>query len=129
MSEVIGDFTGKNIGPTFFRGSNPIDGVLATGDVLATHACVMPAGYGVGNHQMFAVDFLEESLIGKAPYCIKCFTSCCLNTKISSGATQRYLSQLENNLACHCLIECLGQLHTTHRYNRAFRQSLNKLDR
>ncbi len=27
MSEVVGDFTGKRIGSTFFRGSKPIDRV------------------------------------------------------------------------------------------------------
>ena len=88
MSEVVGDFTGKQVGPTFFWGSNPINRVWATCDVVVAHACVMPAGYGVGNHRMFVVDFLEESLIGKAPYCIKHFTSHHLNTKISSRATQ-----------------------------------------
>jgi hypothetical protein len=29
MSEVVGDFTGKCIGATFFCGSKPIDGVWA----------------------------------------------------------------------------------------------------
>ncbi len=50
MSEVVDDFTGKQIGPTFFRGSKPINGVWATPDIAVTHACVMPAGFGVGNH-------------------------------------------------------------------------------
>jgi hypothetical protein len=72
----------------------------------------MPAGYGVGDRQLFVVDFQEASLIDMAPYGIKRFTSCRLNTKVSSGATQRYISPLEENLACHSLIERLGQLHT-----------------
>ncbi len=50
MLEVVGDFTGKRLGPTFFRGSEPIDGVWATPDIDVTHACVMPAGFGVGDH-------------------------------------------------------------------------------
>jgi hypothetical protein len=75
-------------GISFFRGSNPIDGVWATRNVAVTHACVMPAGYGMGDHRISVVDFLEESLIGKAPYCIKRVTSRRLNTKISSTATQ-----------------------------------------
>jgi hypothetical protein len=129
MLEVVGDFTGKKIGPTFFRGSKPIDGIWATSDVVVTHACVMPAGYGVGNHHLFVVDFQEGSLIGKAPHCIKRFTSQCLNTKVSSGTTQQYLCCLEGNLACHRLIERLGQLHTTYRSKWAFWQGLNKLDK
>ncbi len=50
MSEVVGDFTGKQLGPTLFRGSKPINGVWATPDIDVTHACVMPDGFGVGNH-------------------------------------------------------------------------------
>jgi hypothetical protein len=104
MSEVVGNFTGKKIGPTFFWGSKPIDGIWATPNVVVTHACVMPAGYGVGNHWLFVVDFQEAILIGEAPHRIKHFTSRRLNTKVSSGATQQYLCCLEGNLACHRLI-------------------------
>jgi hypothetical protein len=129
MSEVVGDFTGKKIGPTFFWGSKPIDGIWATPNVVVTHVCVMPVGYGVGNHCLFVVDFQEASLIGKAPHRIKHFTSQCLNTKVSSGATQQYLCCLEGNLACHHLIERLGQLHTTYRSKRAFWRGLNKLNK
>jgi hypothetical protein len=75
MSEVVGNFTGKKIGPTFFRGSKPIDGIWAMPDVVVTHACMMPAGYGVGNHCLFVVDFQEASLVGKASHCIQRFTS------------------------------------------------------
>jgi hypothetical protein len=50
MSEAVGDFTGKKLGATFFRGTKPIDGVWATKDITITHACVMPAGYGMGDH-------------------------------------------------------------------------------
>jgi hypothetical protein len=57
MSEVVGNFTGRKIGPTFFLGSKPIDRIWATPNVVVTHACVMPAGYGVGNHHLFVVDF------------------------------------------------------------------------
>ncbi len=89
MLEVVGEFTGRKIGPTFFRGSKPIDGILATPDLVVTHACVMPAGYGVGDHRVFVVDFQERSLIGEAPFRIKWFTTRRLNTKVSSGATKK----------------------------------------
>ena len=71
MSEVVGDFTGKKIGPMSFRGSKPIDGIWTTPNVVVIHACVMPAGYGVGNHCLFVVDFQEASLIGEDPHRIK----------------------------------------------------------
>ncbi len=57
MVEVVGEFTIRWIEATFFRGSKPIDGIWATPDLVVTHACVMPAGFGVGNHRMFVVDF------------------------------------------------------------------------
>ena len=67
MSEVVGVFTGKKIGPTFFRGSKPIDGIWAMQDIGITHTCVMPAGFGVGDHRLFVVDFQEDSLVGNKP--------------------------------------------------------------
>jgi hypothetical protein len=128
MVEVVGEFTGKRIGATFFRGSKPIDGVWATQDLVVTHACVMPSGFGVGDHRLFVVDFQEESLIGKVPLRVKQFTTHWLNTKVSSGAVGNYLSQLEKNLEHHQLIECIGELHTKHKSRRKFQQGLNKLD-
>ncbi len=129
MVEVVGEFTGRRIGATFFRGSKPIDGIWVTPDLVVTHACVMPAGFGVGDHRMFVVDFQEESLIGKAPLRVKRFTSHRLNTKVSSGAVRNYLSQLEKNLSHHRLIERIGELHTKHKTRRKFQRGLNKLDK
>ena len=123
MSEVVGDFI-----PTFFRGSKPIDGIWATPDIAIAHACIMPAGFGVGDHCLF-VDFQEESLVGTAPFRIKRFASRRLNTKASSGATQKYLRRLEEQLSRHRLIERLGRLHTTCTSRRLFQRGLNKLDR
>ena len=42
MVEVVGNFTGQKVGPIFFRGKDPIDGVWATPDVVITEAYVMP---------------------------------------------------------------------------------------
>ncbi len=57
MWEVVGEFTGKRIGPTFFWGSNPINAFWATSNLIITHACVMPAGFGVGDHRMLVIGF------------------------------------------------------------------------
>ncbi len=129
MSEVVGDFTGKKIGPAFFRGSKPIDGIWATPDIAIAHACIMPAGFGVGDHRLFVVDIQEESLVGTAPFRVKRFASRRLNTKASSGATQKYLRRLEEQLSRHCLIEHLGRLHTKCTSRRSFQRGLIKLDR
>jgi hypothetical protein len=67
MQEVVGAFTGEEIYAMFFWGRKPIEGIWATPNVLMTGACVMPAGYGVGDHKMFIVDFLTSSLVGNCP--------------------------------------------------------------
>jgi hypothetical protein len=68
MREVVGEFTGKKIGHTFFWGSKPIDGIWAMSNLFVTHAWVMPARFGVRDHFMFVVDFQESSMVGLAPF-------------------------------------------------------------
>jgi hypothetical protein len=99
MQEIFGEFTGKKIGPTFFKGSKPIDRVWATNDLIVTHACVMPACVSVGDHRMFIIDFQESRMVGAVPFRIQRFTSRRLNTKLSSGATQKCVERLEANIA------------------------------
>ena len=57
MKEVVGDFTGKQLGTTYFRGTNPIDGIWAISDVTVVGACVMPVVFEVGDHHLFIIDF------------------------------------------------------------------------
>jgi hypothetical protein len=57
----------RRIGPTYFRGSQPIDAVWATLNVQVAGACIMWTGCGIGDHQLFVVDFVASSLIGLAP--------------------------------------------------------------
>ena len=64
MIEAVGNYTGKKIGATFFRGTKPIDGVWVTSDVVIIGACVMPAGYRIGYHRLFVLNFIMSSLIG-----------------------------------------------------------------
>jgi hypothetical protein len=42
MKEVVGDFTGRWLGATFFKGQEPIDAIWATNDIEVAHVCVMP---------------------------------------------------------------------------------------
>ncbi len=64
MQEVVGAFTHQPVGSTFFRGSKPIDGVWAMSDISVCNAAIMPAGYGIGDHRLFVVDFSEADMIG-----------------------------------------------------------------
>jgi hypothetical protein len=38
MKEVVGDFTGRQLGATFFRGSEPIDAIWAMSNLEVAHA-------------------------------------------------------------------------------------------
>jgi hypothetical protein len=51
-----------------------------------------------------------------------------LNTKISSGATRKYVKKLEKKIARHHLIEKLGNLHLCYKRKKHFQRALNKLD-
>ena len=67
MKEVVGEFTQIPVGSTFFQGSKPIDGVWATLDVMVCNASIMPAGYGIGDHRLFVIDFSSSNIIGNMP--------------------------------------------------------------
>ena len=67
MKEVVGDFTGKQLSATYFRGANPIDIIWAISDITIIGACVMPVGFGVGGHRLLIMDFLTLSLVGIHP--------------------------------------------------------------
>jgi hypothetical protein len=58
IKEVVGDFTVRQLGVTCFQESKPIDGIRATRDLTMANACVMPVEFGVGNHQLFVIDFV-----------------------------------------------------------------------
>ena len=81
MNEVVRKFTVKKIRATFLRVSKPIDAVWATRDIVLVGACVMPAGYGVGDHRLFVLDFLKYSLIVQTPPPIMRSGARRLNTK------------------------------------------------
>jgi hypothetical protein len=129
MGEVVGEFTSKKIGPTFFQGSKPIDWIWATSNLILTHACVMPAGFGVRDHCMFVIDFEELSMVGLAPFQVQRYSSWRFNTKLLSGGTQKYVNRLEGNISRHRLIEKLGILHHRHIKRKMFQCELNKLDK
>ena len=110
MSEVVGTFTGKKIGATFFRGSKPIDAVWATPDIVVVGACVMPVDCGVRDHRLFVLDLLTSSLIVKTPPQIIRSGVRQLNTKIPS-TKDNYTNVLENLVLRHRLTERMVTAH------------------
>ena len=87
MKEVVGTFTNQQVGP-IFRGSNPIDGVWATSDISVCNAAIMPAGYGIGDHRLFVIDFAESDVIVISQQKVVRPTSRRLNTKIPRVAAE-----------------------------------------
>ena len=108
----MGDFTGKKVGATFFRGKKPIDGVWTTTNVVIIGACVMPAGFGIGDHRLFVLDFLTSSLVGHDPPKIVRAAARRLNTQIPS-ADKNYLERFEDLIIEHKIIERVGAANDT----------------
>ncbi len=79
MKEVVGEFTGQKVGSTFFRGSKPTDGVWVMADVEISNACIMPTGYGIGDHCMFIMDIVKLSLVGEILFSVQWLVSRQLN--------------------------------------------------
>ena len=127
MKEVVGDFTGKKLGATFFRGVTPIDGFWATPDVIVTAACVMPVGYGAGDHRMFVIDFLTSSLVGSSPPRIVRAEARRLNTNIP-GVADRYYTKLEDQVMRHRMMDRIGQEYTSSNTKELAKQKWDKLD-
>jgi hypothetical protein len=93
MKEFVGEFTARKLGATYFQGSVPIDAIWATSEVTVANACVMPVGYGVGDHCLFVVDFATTLLVSTG--CMQKIIQPalhCLNTRIE-GCAQRYNNQ------------------------------------
>jgi hypothetical protein len=67
LHKAVLHHTGTRTEATFFRDSKPIDGLWVSSNNVLANMCVMPFGYGVGNHCMFVLDIVLESLLGKAP--------------------------------------------------------------
>ncbi len=97
MKELVGSYTGKKIGPTFFQGQLPIDGIWATSDITIANACIMPTGYGIGDHRLFVIDIHTSTLIGTAPPRARRAASRRLNTCFPHVA-KKYAASLEANI-------------------------------
>jgi hypothetical protein len=127
MREVVGNFTSKQLGATFFRGSEPINVIWATSNLEVAHACVMLVGYGVGDHRLFVVDFAMASMVGKCPPKIVQPALHRLNTKIS-GCALWYNRALRRNILGHRLLECMINAANSQDGKEIILVKLNQLD-
>jgi hypothetical protein len=127
MKEVVGEFTAKQLGATYFRGSEPIDGIWATGNLTVANACMMPVGFGVGDHQLFVIDFATSTLVGLGLHAIIHSMLHHLNTKIE-GCVQWYNKILQQNILCHCMLEQMVAAASSSKSKELVSAKLNMLD-
>ena len=127
MKEVVGEFMGRHVGATFFNGSDPIDTIWVTSNLEVAHACVMPVGYGVGDHPRFVVDDSTTSMIGTCPPKIIQPALRRLNTKIPGCALQ-YNWALRKNILHHQFLECMICVAESDDCKEAILAKLNQLD-
>jgi hypothetical protein len=128
MKEVVGELTTRRLGATYFQGRVTIDAVWATSEVAVVNACVMPVGYGVGDHRLFVVDFATPLLIGTGCSQIIQPALNCLNTRIE-GCALWYNTTLRKNILRHCLLERKVTVASLNKPTAEIATALNKLDK
>ena len=87
----------------------------------------MPAGYGVGNHWLFVVDFLTSSVIGHSPPSIIRSAARRLNTKIP-GTGKAYSDRLDTLLEGHSLSNKLISAHNCSAVKEIVKEQVDKID-
>ncbi len=100
LQEAVLRHTGKRTGATFFRESKPINGLWVTSNSDIANVCMMPFGYGIGDHRMFVLDITMESLVGKNPTKVVRPASRWLNSKLPRCG-EAYNKSLESNIVQH----------------------------
>ena len=107
---ILHHSTGSSPGTTFFRGSNPINRLWVSDDVDISNACVMPFGYGIGDHRAYILDIPLESLVGENPIKIVRPAGRRLNSRLPE-CSKAYIKSLEDNIVNHRLLERLHEAH------------------
>jgi hypothetical protein len=95
---------------------------------MIANACIMPAGYGIGDHRLFIVDIHTSSLVGMGPPRERRAASRRLNTRLPH-VVRRYIDNLERNLKRHRLIEKLGAAHTAGKSKEEVQTKITNTDR
>jgi hypothetical protein len=99
-----------------------------SGNLNISNACVMPFGYGVGDHGAFVLNIPLESMIGIDPMKIVRPVGCRLNSKLP-GCCKAYTNSLESNITWHRLLERLCDAHTGKYSNEEQAQKIILIDK
>ncbi len=92
------------------------------------YAAIMPAGFGVGNHRLFVIDFVTKDLVGEAPPKVVRPASRHLKTKLP-GVSEAYCNMLEKEIIKHRLIKRTGEAYERSRSKKDLRNRLNRIDK
>ncbi len=111
LREAILSHTRASPGATFFWGLCQIDILWVSSDLDISNMCVMPFGFGVGNHRAFILDIPLESLVGINPVKIVRPASRRLNSCLPECG-KAYIASLESNIVQQRLLEHLQAAHT-----------------
>ena len=87
----------------------------------------MPAGYGVGDHRLFVVDFLTSSLVGVLPPRIVRAGARRLNTNIDHAAAN-YNDELQEQVLRHNIIQRFGAAHDLSTSKPIIKEKCDKID-
>jgi hypothetical protein len=66
MSEMCSRTTGILLPPAHARGSTPINAVYGIAGLFCSSVALLPGRVGVGDHRVFIVDILSETILGNA---------------------------------------------------------------
>jgi hypothetical protein len=111
LCKAIKLYTGASPGATFFCSLQPIDGLWVSKDLDISNACVMPFGFGVGDHHAFTLDIPLQLLVWVNPVKIVRPVSHRLNSRLPK-CSKAYVENLEANISRHCLLKHLYDVHT-----------------
>jgi hypothetical protein len=100
---------------------------MGTSDITVCNAAIMPAGYGIEDHQLFVINFALKDIIRTNPPKIISPASRRLNTKLPCIAAE-YSRLLEEKIIKHHLIKRVGKAHVSSRSRQSFTKRLNWLD-
>ena len=87
----------------------------------------MPVGYGIGDHRLFVVNVLTNSLIGTDPVRIVRPQARRLNSKIP-GTVAAYNQELETLVLRHRIVKRMGRAHKSGQPAASTEATLNKID-
>ena len=102
---------GTSPGATVFWRSRRIDSLWVSKDLDISNVCVMPFGFGVGNHRAFIIDISLELLVGVNPINVIRPASKQLSSRIP-GCAKAYIASLESNIKRHKWLKRLHNAHT-----------------